>query len=610
MRRRSPIIALALMTFMLMYALLLAGTFNGILTPELNVLTMALISTLGVLWLLARWRLKWSQTRSPLETVVILWLAAAVFSLLANQDSSRRIIIGLWYMLMYIVVWFALADIISHRLIERNTLIDALLIIGSVMIFFGFLQFINLLPIWVRPVSVLGNPNLLAGFLLMVIPFATERAGARRGIVRWTMALYGLSGLLLLVLTFSRGGWVGFGGGMLARLLLYALEHRLYVRENRRQFLAEVPRRVVFLVAGVSTLVITGGTAVLLWSLTLAGRSVGLRTFVYDTAITLFAQHPLTGTGLFTFGEGLARLNSMPMTQPHSHAHNLVLNVAAETGLPGVLVLALTLWLIWRGLRANYSQLNSRDLTAFRAGVFALGAFGTHQLLDLPAMVPTIFLTMLIALVVTLAPPQPQTIRRTWQPFAFAAALVVLIVGGWFGALTYRQYVDTLSGVDTATAGTRASALQAVIDLDPAMPVYIQQQGYLYAVNENYPAAITAYEHYTRMVPYYSPGWANLAAAYAGASRYADAVTALERAAALAPHMQPFYACALEAYRAERLPTFSADPDPFSSDWVFQQDFNTIQYLRLSLPRLYLPALGMPTYDAIVTLGSSPWLCP
>ena len=80
-----------------------------------------------------------------------------------------------------------------------------------------------------------------------------------------------------------------------------------------------------------------GGAAALVVALALvaesfgiAGRTLELRTWIYDTAIQLFDERPLTGHGLFTFGAGLSRLNSLPPLEPHSHAHDVILHVAAE----------------------------------------------------------------------------------------------------------------------------------------------------------------------------------------------------------------------------------------------------------------------------------------
>jgi O-antigen ligase len=49
---------------------------------------------------------------------------------------------------------------------------------------------------------------------------------------------------------------------------------------------------------------------VLLQSLSAAGRTADLRTYIYDAAITMFTEKPVTGYGLFTFGRGLMRLAS------------------------------------------------------------------------------------------------------------------------------------------------------------------------------------------------------------------------------------------------------------------------------------------------------------
>ena len=145
----------------------------------------------------------------------------------------------------------------------------------------------------------------------------------------------------------------------------------------------------------------TGGAVVLLDSLSIGGRGLDLRTWLYQTALELFAQRPLTGHGLFTFGAGLSRLNSLPPLEPHSHAHNVILQVAAELGIVGLIALALTAWAALRALlRARHRPTD--PITAM--GIAAFAGFAAHQMFDLPAMMPTIALAALIALLIALAP--------------------------------------------------------------------------------------------------------------------------------------------------------------------------------------------------------------
>lgn len=51
------------------YLLSLGATFNGIVSPDIGVMTLALIAILVAVWLFIRWRSGWQWYRSPLDGV-------------------------------------------------------------------------------------------------------------------------------------------------------------------------------------------------------------------------------------------------------------------------------------------------------------------------------------------------------------------------------------------------------------------------------------------------------------------------------------------------------------------------------------------------------------
>src|SRR5690606_22991849 len=339
----------------------IGATYNGILTPSLRLQAVVVLGISALVWLITRWRKRGSRwQRTALDLAILVWSAAFILSLLANLEDWRRIIMGLWFMGVYIVTWYALHDLLANRIITRAMLVDALLFTGLIVILLGYVQvqswIRDTLPLIIsgelpftlpRPVSTLGNPNTLAAVLVIVLPFAVGRAVAFTSIPRFIMTLYTIAALVLLVSTFSRGGWVGSAAGLFVLTILLLREHNLLSPARWRTWFSTQKAIIQLgLVIGIVLLILAliGGTIFLVDSLNFSGRTLYLRTFIYDSALALFAEKPLTGHGLFTFGAGLARLNSTPPTQPHSHAHSIPFQVAAELGVVGLAALLLTLW--------------------------------------------------------------------------------------------------------------------------------------------------------------------------------------------------------------------------------------------------------------------------
>jgi putative inorganic carbon (hco3(-)) transporter len=93
------------------------------------------------------------------------------------------------------------------------------------------------------------------------------------------------------------------------------------------------------------------------------------RVDVWRQALGLIRKYPLLGVGL---GNYLAALRAEHLPSPtfyHDHAHNMLLHVAAESGVPAA---ATFLWLWCRALVKTYAGPLTHDLD----GVIRLGIFG------------------------------------------------------------------------------------------------------------------------------------------------------------------------------------------------------------------------------------------
>lgn len=569
--RKYDFLLRAALVLLFSYVLAIGGTYTGVTTPLFQMFSLGIILVIAVSWLLVRWRRRWTWYRTPLDMALIVWVAAFGLSLTGNLDTWRRIVIGLWYVGLYLGVWYWLNDLLTNRSIRRDMLVDALLFSGLVILFFGYWQVYSWLSVTdlsgnfalPRPVSLLGNPNFLSAFLVVLIPFIVGRLSAVRSMfVRFLVTLYALFAALMLFLTFSRGAWLGLGGSAIVGFGLLLVRYDLLSVPNLRHWWAQQTGTVRIAVTGTVSFALIGAAAagvIVIRSLDAVGRGVGLRTYLYEAALQLFAEKPFTGYGLFTFGRYLPRFASMPDVTPHTHVHDVPLQIAAELGIVGIAALVVTLAVLLPAIWRNFRQVQGRDQVIVMSATAAVMGFGVHHLLDTPAMMPAIALVGMVALVLAAAPLDPQPLTSRWRlaghPLAMAGLFIILLVTGIWNVKVYGNYWDTLVSVyETGDYRTTAGGMQTVVDADPSVSIYQAQQAFLlgmaYSEGDLHAGveAVTAYQHLIEMEPYYAPYRANLGMLLWHTGEERDGLEMLQSAAALAPESwQLQYGAALYA---------------------------------------------------------------
>ncbi|MBI5958119.1 MAG: tetratricopeptide repeat protein, partial [Chloroflexi bacterium] len=258
-------------------------------------------------------------------------------------------------------------------------------------------------------------------------------------------------------------------------------------------------------------------------------------------------RHPLTGTGPFSFGLILLKEHSIPPDQPHAHAHNLILNVAAELGLPGLVALAVTLFLIvrqsWRTLQQETTSAAWAHTAACAA---ALTAFGAHGLVDMPMMFPAVMLLMLGILAAGIVAPQTDETRPQWLPTVFyrigpLALWGIILAAGLWSAQHYTDYVRGERLIAGGQFVRGAEMLRQVAVDQPQFALYQAEYGYAcglaaYAGDLDYvQSGIDAYQRALDQESVHADWWANLAALYWQAGEPESAIAAMNQAVQVAP---------------------------------------------------------------------------
>lgn len=543
------------------YALALGGTYNGILIPRLQYVSLAMLTIGATLAWISGWRHSQSQMTPPMIVPVLCWAAAYLVSGWANW--SERVAIGGWYAGLYGLVWLALANL-RQRGLPGRWLVDAALLTAIPLMILTVMQVLPWIVAWMmldgvevafappRPPSALGNPNAWGTVLALLMPFGyvkASQAAQRAARVGWRLWL--AAALACLYLTYSRGAWLAFA----ASVITYVAVNLVLARTSERRAGLALwgSRRRVLVLAGVTLVLLSVGVLLLIGAraaFDTPRREIGSRFEYLDVAWDTFRQHPGTGTGPFTFGLSLLRTRSFPPLQPHAHAHNVILNTAAELGILGLVALAVTVLLLVRQLFREVRRSPTAEERAFQVACMAsLSALTAHSLVDMTIMMPSVMLLAIGIMAASIDPGPSARPRLHVKPVARRAvwgivglAWLAVLGTGWWSATVYDTYVRGLSLVSDGDYEQALEQLRTARDAQPSSALYHAQVGYtcgLAAARDGgekwLDEGIAAYERALRLEPPHAIWQANLAALYWQRGDQDQAIAAMRRAAVLAP---------------------------------------------------------------------------
>jgi O-antigen ligase len=317
--------------------------------------------------------LLWKSKRrlDLLDAAVFLFLVYAFVAAFFSMEKYRSLVWALNF------AAFAAAYAIAREVGRRS----AVPVLGGAAVGVACVSLYGLWLFWgsgepsYRVVSTFGLHNPIAGFYLVTLPVVTAlaiTAADGRARLAWWVIL--ALGLVSLVLTYSRAGWlVGIVEGIVFLAVLGVTTLRG----------ASAKRILVVVGAPVGLLVVIGAFV----RLALPGAFKSLATHastitnsqdysllgrkVFDgIALKIFAAHPMFGTGFDTYRYAMNRFQTdfrFYSTDPH----NLYLQMLAEGGIVAGIIFALLFVCVAVSL---IRAAKSRDIVAIgiAAGVFGL----------------------------------------------------------------------------------------------------------------------------------------------------------------------------------------------------------------------------------------------
>ncbi len=349
----------------------------------------------GLLWL------SWSVLEPPepmgsMGHRLLIFLAIVIVAT-GFSPVPQEALPGLLKLVLYLGAWSLAARLLTRHRNWWNPILAGLLAGGLAEAVVALRQLQGgaiALATWSDEASILlgterlygslGNPNLLGGYLVPIIPLAIGAALHWRS---WPSRLFaavtaGLAGLAL-ALTYSRGAWLGLGAGLACFVLLWGW-FALPRLQGRRQAIF-CGLLVGALVAAVA---MAGGLEPLRVRLLsgLAGRadsSINFRINVWMAAWQMLRDYIWTGIGpgQDAFNR-IYPLYQQPMFNALS-AYSMPLELAVELGLAGLLA---GIAIFWHGLQKGLGQLKGTVATGGGwpsiSVVAAVVGLGAHGLVD------------------------------------------------------------------------------------------------------------------------------------------------------------------------------------------------------------------------------------
>lgn len=291
--------------------------------------------------------------------------------------------------------------IIRSQIRERAhnlSLIKYMLICGLFVSVIGILQYYfasHMVPGWIdlklynnipnRAFSTLYNPNVLGSYLIVIISVAI--AGflcSDKKYGRLLSSAIIIISFLCMMLTFSRGAWLGLAVSIAIIFIL---------SKERPYILSMIGLTVILAIPEFPKIL----SRINLDFLSNDSSNI-YRRYLWQLAHQTFTENPILGTGLGTFGFSLPS-HTKAAGYLVSHAHNLYLQILAETGLLGTITffgyILLSMYVAFRLFRQSTCKQTKAMALGIAASCVGLLVHGTvDATLYLPQLSIFIWISM------------------------------------------------------------------------------------------------------------------------------------------------------------------------------------------------------------------------
>lgn len=465
--------------------------FGAVYAWTFLVVQMLAVGLAG-LWIIRLWfgykpKLLWP----PLVWGVVafvLYAVARYFTADIEYEARQELIRVLLYAFVFLAV---LSNLYNQE--SASTITYTLTAVAAVTALYAVGQFFHhsnriwdiTSPYSGRASGTYVNPDHFAGFLELVLPLPLAYLlAARIGIISRVLLGYAALAIVAgLAVTFSRGGWVAAGAGVLM-LMVFLLGHR-----NHRLH-ALLVLAVLLLGAGLFT------AHFLAHSVTYMRRvarpdnvganplNMNSRLDMWTSAIGMWEDHPVWGVGPGHFDYRFREYRPERFQLRPQHAHNDYLELLADWGLAGTAIVAGGIGLFVLGLRRSWPHVRraendfgsgmSTRYAFFLGSVSGLFALAVHSAMDFNLHIPgnaLVGVTLLALVTASLRFASNRYWVRVRLPGQVALTAVIGLLVFYIGTQMWRRageaYWTTRAENLQIYSTEQAEALQKALACEP-----------------------------------------------------------------------------------------------------------------------------------------------
>ena len=305
---------------------------------------------------------------------IILFLLVLLVSSFASFARMNSLKVWAMYF-VFVMFYFTVINSVETKE-QLYGLFKLLVISGALVALYGILQYLfgwTTSNAWIdeemfedsvmRVYSTLGNPNVLGEYLLLVLPVAAVFMLKEKwkGLSKWTYGLMFLVLALCLILTQSRGCWIGFMLSVVIFVTFYEGKWWGIVPIVICILPFIVPQTIVDRIMSVGNM---------------EDSSTSYRVYIWLGTLGMMRHYWLGGIGMgeVAFSHVYPFFSYNAIIAPHSH--NLFLQLLVEAGIGGLGIFLVTQGVFLKKMSVVYRSEDKKQLNSMLSLAIASGVIG------------------------------------------------------------------------------------------------------------------------------------------------------------------------------------------------------------------------------------------